>query len=545
MTVPTGAAEDPPVKDPAAVDPAVTLLGILRDQLEVPELDADDTFYAVGGDSLIAVRVVAEAREKGLRLTLRDLLVHGSVSAIAAHVDLAATPAGNWAAPETFGLLAPEDRAKIPPGVEDVIPASALQSGMLYLCAAGGNPTLYHIADGWEVTAPFDEELFRGALVALSQRHPALRASFDVSRFSEPVQMVWRQAEIPLTIDYADAAGQASDRQDDWLGHRAGLPFDPQTPPLIRCHVVTWPGSFRICLVTHHAILDGWSMSRVTVNLMNLYHRALGLGSRSMPEPPRSAHHELITAERAALSSAAAQEHWVGQASVPPLLLPGLRAEIPDPSGNLAFPLDADLVKALAEAAHQLGFSLKSVTLAAHVRALADWTGRERDVVTGLTFATRPTRAGSDLAAGLFLNTLPVRVPETAHSWSRLVQAVAAAEHAGVPHQAFPQARIVELLGRPAFDVNFNFMNFHAYQELSEFAELPVLDWWRSGGVSFPMHVNVQISGHVGEVRIGFDPALLPEDRVLRYARLYERALTSLAAGPGASAPPTLRAARA
>jgi aryl carrier-like protein len=540
VTVPAGAAEDP-----AAVDPAVTLLGILRDQLEVPELDADDTFYAVGGDSLIAVRVVAEAREKGLRLTLRDLLVHGSVSAIAAHVNLAATPAENWAAPEAFALLAQEDRAKIPPGVEDVMPASALQSGMLYLCAAGGNPTLYHIADGWEVTAPFHEELFRGALVALSRRHPALRASFDVSRFSEPVQMVWRKAEIPLTVDYADAAEEANDRQDDWLGHGAGLPFDSQTSPLIRCHVVTWPGSFRICLVTHHAILDGWSMSRVTVDLMNLYHRALGLGSRSMPEPPRSAHHELITAERAALSCATAQEHWVGQASVPPLLLPGQRAKIPDPSGNLAFPLDTVLVKALVEAAHQLGFSLKSVTLAAHVRALAGWTGRERDVVTGLTFATRPTRAGSDLAAGLFLNTLPVRVPETAGSWSRLVETVAAAEYAGVPHQAFPQARIVELLGRPAFDVNFNFMNFHAYQELSKLAELPVRDWWRSGGVSFPMHVNVQISGYVGEVRIGFDSALLPRDGVRHYATLFERALTSLGADPGASAPPTLRAARA
>lgn len=526
--------------------PAAVLLGILRARLDAPDMEADDTFYASGGDSLIAVRVVAEAVEKGLPLTLRDLLVHGSVNAIVAHVDLAAGRTGKFSASEPsavpFALLSPGDRAKVPHGVEDAMPASALQAGMLYLCAAASNPALYHTADGWDVAAPFDEERFRGALAGLSRRHPALRASFDASRFSEPVRLVWEQAQMPVTIDHANGARQADDLQDDWLERRAGLPFDPQVPQLMRCHVVTLPGSFRICLAAHHAIIDGWSMSRVTVDLMTLYHQALGLGSRPIPEPPAAAHHELIVAERTALSSAAAEKHWMAQASVPPLL-PGLRAEIPDPSGNISFPLDADLVRRLSEVARQLGFSLKSGALAAHVRALAEWTGRERDVVTGLAFTTRPARAGSDLAAGLFLNTLPIRVAETTGPWARLVESVAAAEHAGVPYQSFPQARIVALLGRPAFDVNFNFMNFHAYEELAELAELPVLGFWRTGRVSFPMHVNVQISGDAGEVRIGFDPALIPEERVRRYVTLFEQALTSLAADPVSSALPRLKAA--
>ncbi|GAA1982251.1 AMP-binding protein [Catenulispora subtropica] len=516
-------------------DAAAALLQIFRTQLAAPGLGPDDGFYAFGGDSLIAVRVVVEARSQGLPLSLGTLLAHETVNAIVAQLASAAAaenPAGDDQnaepmADSPFALLYPPERDLVPAGVEDALPASSLQAAMVFLAATGAVPMAYHLADGWEVDAPFDEGCFRTALSGLARRHPALRAAFDVTTFTEPTQLLWRDAEPPLTVDHAADPEQADLLQDDWLGRRAGLPFELGSPRLLRCHVTVLPGSFRIVLAVHHAIADGWSLSRLAVDLMVLYHSALGLDSPDLPEPPATVWHEFVRAERSAAADPQARAHWLNQADAP-ALLPGRRTDVPNPSGTLAFELDAAQVEGLSATARRLGAPLKSVALAAHVKALAQWTGREHDLVTGLGFHTRPVRPGADLAVGLFVNALPLRVAELPETWAGLVGAVAAAERAGVPHQAFPQARIVQLLGRPAFDVVFNFMNFHALDEIRDLSGLPMRDRWHTGRTTFPLHVNLQLLGSGAEVRIGFDPSLFAAERIGRFAALMQDALRSV-----------------
>ena len=488
-TAPSVAGPTRGVEHLATDDAAASLLEIFRTRLDAPDMGPESTFYAFGGDSLIAVRVVTEAQRRGLPLTLRDLLLHESVAAITALPGFTRVrgDSGSAATAQDTAsrLLSAEDRLNVPDGVEEALPASAMQTGMLFQSAAAANPLIYHLADGWEVAGTFSRDCFRTALGELSRRHPALRTSFDLDRFSRPMQLVWENAEPPLTLDIVADADEADLLQDDWLGRRAGLPFDLGTPRLLRCHVTVLPESFRVCLAVHHAVLDGWSLSRLAVDLMSLYHRALGLPTPELPEPAASAQREFLEAEHAASASPAAEAHWLDQADVVPLLPVGARVAAADPSETLTLSVEAELVERLSAAAVTLGVSLKSVALAAHVRALAEWTGRNRDLVTGLSFNTRPAVPGVDLAVGLFVNTLPVRVREADGSWDRLVEAVAAAELAGLTHQAFPQARIVQLLGRRAFDVNFNFMNFHAYRELRELPWASTDGFWRTGRTGF------------------------------------------------------------
>ena len=61
-----------------------TLCRILAEVLELDLVQPQDGFFEVGGDSVLAVAVVARAREAGLVLGVRDLFDHQTAATLAA-----------------------------------------------------------------------------------------------------------------------------------------------------------------------------------------------------------------------------------------------------------------------------------------------------------------------------------------------------------------------------------------------------------------------------------------------------------------------------
>ncbi|MEV0203423.1 phosphopantetheine-binding protein [Nonomuraea sp. NPDC050691] len=60
---------------------------VFREVLEVPEISADSDFFVMGGDSLLATRVLsAIARASGVELEFDDLLDAPTPGALAAKV---------------------------------------------------------------------------------------------------------------------------------------------------------------------------------------------------------------------------------------------------------------------------------------------------------------------------------------------------------------------------------------------------------------------------------------------------------------------------
>ncbi|MEU4498889.1 amino acid adenylation domain-containing protein, partial [Streptomyces sp. NPDC023998] len=63
------------------------LAGLWSEILGLPEVGVDDDFFALGGDSILAMQVVAQARDHGIRLRPRDLFACPTVAGLAAVVD--------------------------------------------------------------------------------------------------------------------------------------------------------------------------------------------------------------------------------------------------------------------------------------------------------------------------------------------------------------------------------------------------------------------------------------------------------------------------
>jgi acyl carrier protein len=63
---------------------AEDIAGLFQRILETPEVEPDADFFELGGDSLLATRVLsAVAREFGLELTITDLMDAASPAALA------------------------------------------------------------------------------------------------------------------------------------------------------------------------------------------------------------------------------------------------------------------------------------------------------------------------------------------------------------------------------------------------------------------------------------------------------------------------------
>ncbi|MGX1811429.1 amino acid adenylation domain-containing protein [Nocardia sp. NPDC055321] len=71
----------------------VTLAAIVSEVLGIADVGADDNFFALGGDSIVAIQLVARAKTAGLSLRARDVFEHKTVAALAAVATEVSAPA--------------------------------------------------------------------------------------------------------------------------------------------------------------------------------------------------------------------------------------------------------------------------------------------------------------------------------------------------------------------------------------------------------------------------------------------------------------------
>ncbi|GAU70351.1 FHA domain-containing protein [Streptomyces sp. NBRC 110611] len=467
--------------DPAMPDAVATLARIWQEILDVPRVGPDDDFFALGGDSLLALEIIGAAEEQGLSLTLLDLFKNptprGACTALT-------TSGGPGAA--ASALVSPLDRARVPDDVEAACPAAHLQLGLIYesLMSEG---RCYIDVISRTLNRPLRPDVLRRTLDLLAQRHPVLRTRFDLATFSEPLQLVEPAAPIPLEIsdDQADDQATAAERHEE-LMRRLAEPYDPERAPLLRAHAAaTGPRTFRFSYSFHHAILDGWSEAVFFSELARTY-AALWSGSRpDLPEPAPYA--TFVRLEREALQDAAALRYLTRLWTAPggaPQGVPAARSEAalpgpstasseaeapPGPSTAARTTATAALPQAhtqrLTQLSAQWRVPVKSLLLTACCAAAGAVWGTDTPTV-GLVTNGRPEVPGAALTLGLFLNRLPFRLGLSGATWQAAARRALAEENGLLPYRRFPYAELRRLLGPDPFLVNFNYVHFHPRAEL-------------------------------------------------------------------------------
>ncbi|MGW3265310.1 condensation domain-containing protein [Streptomyces sp. NPDC001056] len=461
--------------------PEVLLAGIWKDILGAEEVGPDDDFFSLGGDSLLALQVIGAAQEQGLSLSLLDLFRNPTPRGACQALGSGGPAAGGSAAE----LLSPLDRARIPDDAEDAFPAARLQLGLIYESLVSDG-AFYLDVISRTVNRPLDPEVLRAVLDRLSHRHPVLRTRFDLGTFSEPMQLVLRDAPVPLTTDDHEGLDEASAtaRYEEAMAD-LGRPYDPERAPLLRVHAARLGAdSFRLSYSFHHAILDGWSEAVFFNELVRCYAASLAGEQLDLPEPVPYA--EFVRLEREAVADLACAQHFEGLRE----LLPAQRTasvETPD-HHKVSAAVPADDARRLDELAAASGLPVKSLLLAAACVAVgAAW--ETTTPVVGLLLNGRPERTGADVTLGLFLNQLPVRLDLTGATWRAAGRLALDAENDLLPHRRFPHSEVRRLLGHNPFEVTFNYVRFHPRDELLDSGLLAVEEDMRDH-TSLPVRIE-------------------------------------------------------
>ncbi|WP_033442423.1 non-ribosomal peptide synthetase [Saccharothrix sp. NRRL B-16314] len=345
---------------------------VWSDVLGVPRVGALDDFFALGGDSILAVRALS--RLGGL--PVRAMFDHRTVAALAeALPDGTARPAGERKA-----------IARVPDGMP--LPLSSAQRRLFSLDGTAEQNT----AVGLRLTGALDVPRLATALDALAARHDALRTTFDVLG-DEPVQVVAPKGTIPLRVlPTSDPAALGLDQ-----------PFDLRRGPLTRAVLCPLgPDEHLLVLVQHHIVTDGWSVQVLLEELAELY-------SGGQPAEPEVQYPDFAVWDRS--RSEGDPAYWRERLDgIESLDLPTDRPRPPlrTTSGAvLRRTLPADLVRRLADVGRAHDATL-FMTLTAAVQVLLSARGRQRDVAVG-TVSSGRDRTDLERTVGFFVRTLVLR----------------------------------------------------------------------------------------------------------------------------------------
>jgi amino acid adenylation domain-containing protein/non-ribosomal peptide synthase protein (TIGR01720 family) len=358
--------------------------------LGVDRVSADANFFALGGDSILSMRLAVRARRAGLACTPRDVFEHPTPAGLAAVARPVATSSAGPAEPP--GPAPAQGRT-----------LTRAQQGLLYQSMLDDRPehAVYTEQTWFDLSGPLDSARFRAAAAAMLARYPNLGIAITrdpegrLLQVSKPSAVPWRETELT-------AAGLPGLLAADRL-----IGFDLESGPLLRFTVARVDTGRHVLLLTnHHLVLDGWSVPILMADLWALY-----AGAEPAALPPAPSYNGYLD-WLSGRNQAAAEQAWRGYLDGidEPTLLgrPGVAGARELHAGRLE--LDDDLTSRLRRLARDHGLTLATVVQAAWAVLLHELTGRS-DVVFGVTVSGRPAELdGAERMVGLLINTLPLRV---------------------------------------------------------------------------------------------------------------------------------------
>ncbi|TWS93423.1 amino acid adenylation domain-containing protein, partial [Reyranella sp. CPCC 100927] len=406
------------------------LAGIWRAVLKRDDVGVTDDFFALGGDSILSLQIVARARREGLRFTPRQLFDHPTIEQLALlTTPVAAAPAAKTEE-GTDRLLQASVLARLglsADAVQDVYPATPLQQGLLFHSLLRPGEGLYVNQLRLRLEGTLDVAALRGAWQSVVDRHAILRTRFTWSEGGDAHQIVLRRAELPWTeTDWREAEDYdgrlAAWRRDDV---RQGFALDATS--LQRVALFRRPnGGHDLVWTNHHVLTDGWSTARVLGEVVREYTaRVRGEAARIAEPAPYRDYVSWLTQQ------GSGEDWWrtkLGSVEDPVGLLESLGRPAAAEAGpqEQRVELDADLADRLREVSRLSRVTLNTVMQGAWALLLSRYGGRGA-VRFGVTVSGRPAElAGVEGMVGLFINSLPlwveVRGETRVGDWLRQLQ---------------------------------------------------------------------------------------------------------------------------
>ncbi|PHM46101.1 Amino acid adenylation [Xenorhabdus mauleonii] len=444
----------------APVSPAeIALAQSWQALLGLENVSRHDHFFELGGHSLVAVRLTEQLYHLGWRLDIHSVFAAPLLAEMAKSMVIVQDgttsftvppnliPANCTAiTPDMLTLISLTQNeidaitATVPGGaanIQDIYPLAPLQEGILfhYLLQTQGDTYLLRTLFAFDTRKRLDD--FLAALQQVINRHDILRTGICWQGLTHPVQVVWRQAFLPINQFIPDSKEDVLSQlllHTDPIRHRV----DVSQAPLFSADIAyeLHQDEWLLSLSFHHLVSDHMTLELIITEINQQLHS-------------RARHHHAHaenSPEALFLSEALPYRNFVAQSlSVPAEIHEAyFREELADveistaPFGVLGVLdvhsggrqvteasrfMEPALANVIREQARRQGISPTVLFHVAWAQVLAHTSG-QNDVVFGTVLLGRMQgNAGIEKIMGLFINTLPVRIPLAGNSVQEILQA--------------------------------------------------------------------------------------------------------------------------
>ncbi|SMO83525.1 amino acid adenylation domain-containing protein [Chryseobacterium rhizoplanae] len=445
----------------------IRLFEIWKQVLNIEQISITDVFFAIGGHSLNATRLLGRIhKEFGVRMELRNMFIYPTIETMAPIIESSLE--------KTFQEITQVKS-------QEYYELSHAQQRLWLVNQADKNDLAYNISTAYEINGDLDIDAFEKSFMTLIERHEVLRTTFVLfegqprQRISEPGMTGFKveQFDISLLPNVEEEAQKLAEVE---------MPFDLEEGPLLRVKVIKLDAAKYLFLFSmHHIISDAWSMGVIINEVTQLY------SAYSKNEPillPQLAvqykdyvywHKNRLDEQHIEIHKNYWKDQFKGTLPVLSLETDFERPIVKTYNGSVHFHTIPDQIfSKIRELADRKGISSFMVLTAIVKTLLYRYTGQE-DIIIGTPISGRDHYLLEN-QIGFYVNTLALRTVFNGNgTFNELLEDVKNTILGAFEHQFYPYDELVAMLQlernksrSPLFDVGIEYQNMVIEAEVKE-----------------------------------------------------------------------------
>jgi non-ribosomal peptide synthase protein (TIGR01720 family) len=369
------------------------LAGVWAEVLGLEAVGVEDNFFALGGDSILSLQIVARGQAAGLRFSVQQIFRYQTIAELA-------------------GVVEPVQAVPAPERVSGAVPLTPVQRW--FFEQELEHPWHWNQAVLLRPPGAVEPEWVEDALAELSQRHDALRMRYRQEAGE------WRQEcageAVAPPLSRIDLSGRELLLESE--AERIQSELSLEQGVLLRAAWFEWGrGERRLLLVLHHLVVDGVSWRILLEELQTLCAQRSKGQAGQLPAPTNSFGQwaEALVRYAGEAELQGQRAYWERVAEEPGRELPRDfvgGANTVESTAAVSVSLSAEETQALLQdAPRAYRTRIQEVLLTALARSLANWQG-SRGVLVDLEGHGREELLGLDVSrtVGWFTSIYPVHL---------------------------------------------------------------------------------------------------------------------------------------
>ncbi|UZO80610.1 amino acid adenylation domain-containing protein [Aquimarina sp. ERC-38] len=442
----------------------IQLCELWTDILGVNKIGVTDDFYSVGGDSILSIRLVSQMRKKGFDVTVKDILEYKNIQNILKNTTYNSVVHNIEYIP--FSLIDPEIKQNIIASrnydVEDIYPASYLQTGMLIESFKNINKDVYHDVFVYEFFKEFDLEKFSTIWQKFINQHEQLRASFEVHNTGY-VNIISKSYLVSSKIKILEAEIDI----EEFVKMEKSNDFEIDISGLFKLFIVPDRKQQKFVLIFsfHHSITDGWSIASLISEFVESY-----FDQASGEIKNKVSYAKFIQSEIEIINCNDTKEFWKKYLDNYQADLHTYKKEEASFSSDelkVDYTLSPNLSRQILDLSVKLGVPSDIIFLSIYGLVLSKFRTKN-DLVIGKVENNRLIEDGGEHIFGLHLNTIPFRFTfDNDEKVSEYILDIFEKKKAIEPYKGYPYGKIKSSLNLvdDIYQYAFNYIHFYKLQE--------------------------------------------------------------------------------